>query len=155
MALSRVSRLSLKTDYNHLIHHTIDIKTNIRLIFESHYKSLVVYASTFICDLSESEDVVQNIFFKLWQSELVFLNENEVKSYLFKAVKNSCLNKIKHEIIKDNYKHLNKDKLLKTESSIDEFLTINETMMLLHSAICNLPDRKREIIKLTVFVKRN
>lgn len=62
-------------------------------LFKRLYKPLRAYAFRFVNDKGISEDIVQDVFCKLWQQhENIRFEDNAVKSYLFKAVYTHALN---------------------------------------------------------------
>ncbi len=63
------------------------------ILFRRQYKPLRAYAFRFVRDLSLAEDIVQDVFFKLWQQrETIRFEDESVKAYLFKAVYTHSLN---------------------------------------------------------------
>lgn len=63
--------------------------------FRHHYQSLCYFAYNYLKDVEGAEDVVQEVFIKLLDWKESFDNEEHLKHYLYKAVRNSCLNHIK------------------------------------------------------------
>lgn len=62
-------------------------------LFMQLYKPLLAYAFRFVNDKNISEDIVQDVFCKLWQQrEHIRFEDNAVKSYLFKSVYTHALN---------------------------------------------------------------
>ena len=60
-------------------------------MFKKYYNPLCNYASTIVNDHKMAQDVVQDVFTKLWDKrDNISINDNE-KSYLFQAVKNRSL----------------------------------------------------------------
>ena len=54
------------------------------------------YAYSYLNNREEAEDVVQEVFLQLLETEKVFpFNDIAIKSYLLKSVRNSCLNILK------------------------------------------------------------
>ena len=76
------------------------------------------FAKRFLVSSDEAEDLVQDLMLKFWQKkdELVHLN---LKSYVLKCVKNECLNKLKHETVKQNFAdfQLHRNELYKMETN--------------------------------------
>lgn len=68
--------------------------------FKLYYKPLCDYAYTIIKDSDESEEVVQNIFYIIWCKKETLDITTSLKAYLYRAVYNSSLNKLKHVKIK-------------------------------------------------------
>lgn len=65
------------------------------LLFKNHYKSLCVSALLLIKDEKVAEDVVQDVFLKIWnkRKELEFVSN--FNSYLYISVKNACLDQLR------------------------------------------------------------
>ena len=63
--------------------------------FRRYYQTLCYFAYHYLKEQDEAEDVVQDVFMKLLNWEESFDNEEHLKHYLYKAVRNSCLNQIK------------------------------------------------------------
>ena len=68
-------------------------------LFRSSYVSLVRYAKTLIKDQDASEEIVQDLFFTLWQNRENINIESSLNGYLFRSVHNRCLHFIGHNRI--------------------------------------------------------
>lgn len=67
--------------------------TALEALFKRFYKPLRAYAFRFVNDKDLSEDIVQDVFFELWQRhENIRFEDTAIKSYLFKAVYTHALN---------------------------------------------------------------
>src|SRR6185295_11194242 len=108
-------------------------------LFKTHYLQLCNYANVFLKDTDESEDVVQGIFYQLWKKKESTEITTSIKSYLFTAVRNTCLKRISHLKVRNEYKetiiHLyNRDSNHTMEKVIG-----NELEEQIKNAIENLP----------------
>jgi len=65
-------------------------------LFRSSYVSLVKYAGTIIKDRDTAEEIVQDLFFRLWQDREKLKMESSLNGYLFRAIHNRCLHHIEH-----------------------------------------------------------
>ncbi|HQZ24074.1 MAG TPA: RNA polymerase sigma-70 factor [Flavobacterium sp.] len=120
----------------------------IKKIFDEHYRSLVQYANRFL-GIDECEDLVQDIFIGLWEKENAFPDELHLKVYLYKAVRNKCYNVIKHNLVKNKYAENTIQSLEDDDLFLKQILE-EDIVCQLYKAIEVLPDRKREIIKLSL-----
>lgn len=59
--------------------------------FEKYYQALCHYAYGFINDRDSCEDLVQEIFVKIWENKKDLLGSEGLRFYLYTAVKNNCL----------------------------------------------------------------
>lgn len=58
------------------------------------------YALKFIHDTHLAEDIIQEVFIKIWEEKIRIRIIKSVKSYLYKSVRNKCLDKLKSEHIR-------------------------------------------------------
>ena len=68
-------------------------------LFRSSYVSLVRYARTLIKDQDTAEEIVQDLFFRIWKDREKIKIESSLNGYLFRSVHNSCLHYIEHNRI--------------------------------------------------------
>ncbi|GGP05775.1 DNA-directed RNA polymerase sigma-70 factor [Cloacibacterium rupense] len=99
------------------------------------------FAKRFLVSSDEAQDLVQDLMMKFWQKkdELAGLN---VKSYALKCVKNECLNKLKHETVKQNFAdfHIHRSELYKIE--------VNNLKEKIIHFINELPEKQKMVIHL-------
>ena len=71
-------------------------------LFRRNYSEMIHLASVLLGDDEEAEDVVQDIFLRLTDSDIPPQNDN----YLLTAVRNACLNRIRQMQLHDKVKEL-------------------------------------------------
>ncbi|MFH6937528.1 sigma-70 family RNA polymerase sigma factor [Flavobacterium sp. FlaQc-30] len=120
----------------------------IRKIFDQYYRSLVQFANRFL-SIDECEDLVQDIFIGIWEKENAFQDELHLKVFLYKAIRNKCYNVIKHNLVKNKYAE-NTIKSLEDDDLFLKQILEEDIVCQLYKAIEILPDRKKEIIKLSL-----
>ena len=113
------------------------------LLFRKYYKSLVIYAHGILQELEPSEDLVQDLFFKLLKGEkLHAVSPDKWKSYLFVAARNSAIN---HLTSKREYARLES-----LPEPIDDFpeerLYDEHVIGEIKTQISLLPPRTRDIV---------
>lgn len=72
-------------------------------LFKSSYVSLVKYAATLVKDHGTSEEIVQDLFLRIWQDREKIKIESSLNGYLFRAVHNRCLHYIEHKKVMERY----------------------------------------------------
>jgi RNA polymerase sigma-70 factor (family 1) len=71
---------------------THSLEKEFEQIFRKHYGKLCRLAQGYLQENDASEDVVQELFVKLWQEQpQLFVNENDAIPYLQRAVRNNCI----------------------------------------------------------------
>lgn len=121
------------------------------LIYNDYFSVLVSYAFRFLDTVEDSEEIVQEVYVKFWEKCESLAPDSSIKSYLYRSVHNTCLNKIKHEKVKDGYRqHV----LNYMEDSFSLEIDENESgdlMLRISDEIDKLPPRCKEIFKLSRF----
>src|SRR4030042_4949937 len=72
-------------------------------LFRSSYVSLVRYAKTFVKDHDTAEEIVQDLFFRVWHDKKNLKIETSLNGYLFRAVHNRCLHLIEHKKVVEKH----------------------------------------------------
>ncbi len=119
-------------------------------LFDDMYQDLVTYAYGFLFDKSLSEDVVQEVFVRLWEKSNKIDVRTNLKGYLYAMVRNKCLNKLKALKITDSSNILDVEILFSLNQEPYGY-TEEETEIRNQRAldiIENLPSRMRSIVVL-------
>jgi RNA polymerase sigma-70 factor (ECF subfamily) len=125
-----------------------DDRDAFKSLFDTYYASLCHYASHFLNDDVLSEEVVQELFIKLWEKRHHLDVETSLQNYLFRSVRNLCLNQIQHDKVIKLHAHRLKEALT-TEDPAADYLITPEMILKLEEAIESLPDKRREIFRLS------
>lgn len=86
---------TLQADYAILLKLKQNDEQALELLFKTHYKALLRFAKTILKDASQAEDTVQDVFIKIWEKRQNLVINTSLKSYLYMAVRNHCLNALK------------------------------------------------------------
>lgn len=124
------------------------------LIFRRYYVSLCGFATRFVEQPETSEGIVQDIFLKLWEKRGTLAIDTSLKSYLFRAVYNSCVNHLAHTKIKNRYLSAVRESIAKNEHAGDpvlDSLTYKELDNKITEAIETLPADCKRIFKMSRF----
>lgn len=117
--------------------------------FDQMYAALCTFANKFSEDENVSEDIVQDIFIKLWQNFNSFDSVVAIKVFLYQSVRNACLNYLEHLQVKDKYRKHQLSKIESEKYFLDELIEI-ETHRIIHQAILQLPQKCRQIMILNM-----
>jgi RNA polymerase sigma-70 factor, ECF subfamily len=118
-------------------------------LFQLVYPQLCAYANKFLNDIDEAEEIVQEVFYKLWENRNRLDEDDSVRGYLFTSVKNRCLHFLEHQKVKSNYsKILQYVYANSQEDSAHEILVANELDKEFTRALERLPSECRKIFEL-------
>ena len=118
--------------------------------FDDNYEDLVIYANSYLFDKHESEDVVQEVFIKIWEKSSEITIETSLKSYMYSMVRNRCLNRLKSLKITDKFNVLEFNVNLITEHVFDSNLENEKSLVFEHvlKILETLPTKMQQIVKL-------
>jgi len=118
-------------------------------IFKQYYKPLCQFSYSFIKDQDTAENLVQEVFVKLWEKRENLTNIDNLLSYLMGMVRNQSIDFLRKE--KTNSKIYNKLRPESSENTTEEQISKNEFEEKLLKSILNLPERCRTAIEMSRF----
>lgn len=119
------------------------------LIFREYYKDLVYYGGSIIPEKELVEDIIQNLFLKLWNERQIIIIETSFKSYLLKAVKNSCLDELRHREIVNIHQEFILQYNVHCDDNTYDYIFHSDLKERLDAAILQLPPNCRETFELS------
>ena len=119
-------------------------------VFKSHFKSLHSYACTIMRDPMPAEEIVQNIFLKLWEKKEEITIKENISVYLYRAVHNESLNYLRHRKVRSAYQSYAMRQHKQTEQERPaEKVVEKELEKKLEVALQELPEQCRTIFQLS------
>jgi RNA polymerase sigma-70 factor (ECF subfamily) len=73
-------------------------------VFKANYKNLHAYAFTLLKDEADAEEMVQSVFYKLWERSENLSISGSITAYLYRAVHNESLNYLKHLSVRSKHR---------------------------------------------------
>ncbi len=119
-----------------------DKKYAFKDLFKTFYASQLLFAMKLVGNRHDAEDVVQDVFYRIWRSKPVFKNEIAFKSYLYLTTRNRSIDIIRKRRVKFqelDYNHEIPDEI--------DYIVKEETLRLLEEAVEKLPSQTKEVIK--------
>lgn len=119
-------------------------------LFVNFFAPLCVYAQRFIEDRNTCEDIVQEVFFRIWKNRKSLEIKSSVRNFLITNVKNSCIDNLRRKDVEETYLLKQADKLLVGERS-DEIYTTKELEEIINKSLARLPDKIRVVFEMSRF----
>src|SRR5882724_4082376 len=122
-------------------------------VFKTHFKNLHAYACSILKDESDAEEMVQQVFYKLWEKKTRWDIHTSLKAYLYRSVHNECMNHIKHQKVKtvhQQYSMLQEKQQVEKNDPAQQ-LTGNELEKKIFAALNDLPEQCRTIFQMSRF----
>ena len=119
-------------------------------IFRFYYGPLLAYASGILKDEAEAEEVVQELFLKIWRDREKMEVKHSLAAYLYKAVYHMCLHRIQKIKRRGQYR----DFVMQHPAAQvpeDERLHYAELAKKVFDVMKRMPQRRQDIFRLSRF----
>lgn len=117
--------------------------------YTSYFQKLILASDKYLSDIHTAEEIVQDIFLKIWEFPESLTEVKSVKSYLYRSVINASIN------FSNRQKNLEQHHLkLAAEFSEDDLSDLddeNEMIVILRNEIEKLPAQCKKVFKLSRF----
>ena len=120
-------------------------------VFKSHFKALHAYAFTILKNEVAAEDIVQQVFYKLWERREQTEITQSVSAYLYRMVYNDSLNFIKHQKVKAAHQSYTRHTMSEGTEHISRKLVAKELSEKIQVAMNKLPEQCRTIFQMSRF----
>lgn len=116
-------------------------------VFRESYRPLTAYAFRFVKELPTAENIVQDVFLRLWQNRHTLVITTSLVHYLFRSVRNHSLNHLDKAKVRSEYLKIQIDQ---TQDNEDYSAFYPEIGLLdkIETAIRSLPVKRQEIFRL-------
>ncbi len=127
-----------------------DQAAEFEIVFKKHFKGLHAYACTIVRDDIMAEEMVQNVFCRLWEKSDQIQIRESVSGYLYRSVYHESLNYLKHLKVRDAYQTYAINQM-ESSNNTPNHLEMSELEDHLDSALKELPERCRTIFQMSRF----
>ncbi|APY10559.1 RNA polymerase sigma-70 factor [Seonamhaeicola sp. S2-3] len=123
--------------------------------FNKYYDHILGFCIQFIYDENEAKNITQESFLNLWKHRENINKPKGIETYLYTYAKSKCLNAIRHNKVKENYKNNTLNKKEQTlnfevlKSMEFDALSLNELQSLIEKSVNELPQKTK-----TIFIKK-
>jgi RNA polymerase sigma-70 factor (ECF subfamily) len=117
-------------------------------LFKSYFKSLHSYALSIVKDEMTAEEMVQNVFCRLWEKREQIQVLQSMKSYLYRAVHNESINYLRQHKTRAAH-HGNIARSIETIEKTTDRAALSELQQRIHDAVESLPEQCRMVFRLS------
>ncbi len=115
-------------------------------LFDEYAKRIFVFAKGYLKSNQEAEEVVQEVFVKIWNVRESINTDLSFKSYLFKITYNYVREVFLKKKRENNYKHELLDLAVDFDNRTEERIDYHSLLELVEKLINQLPPRQKEIV---------
>ena len=119
-------------------------------LFDLLYVGMVQQATFYTNDFAVAEDVVQEVFVRLWEKRGELKSVQNLEGYLLLSVKNRCLNYLEHQQVVDKYKQYYLSQEIQDDDEDPEQF-IEDVGKLLDK----LPEKRKMVLELCVIESKS
>jgi RNA polymerase sigma-70 factor, ECF subfamily len=120
------------------------------LLYRKFYVRLCAFANKFLNDPEVAQEIVQDVFAKIWEGREEIDPEDSIKSYLFKIAQNLSINNLRRKKVESRYIGIYKLVYIEQmEFSAYESLLAKELEENITKSIAKLPAKCRKIFELS------
>jgi RNA polymerase sigma-70 factor (family 1) len=117
-------------------------------LFRKYYELLCFFANRFIDNMPVAEEIVADAYAAVWEKRENLLISSSFRAYIYRAVRNRCLNHIKHQRIERAYMDYLRHHHILSDEGMDNARE-EELAKEVEGAIERLPERCRQIFKMS------
>lgn len=118
------------------------------VLFRENYPGLCRYACQFLNDADESEETVQDTFYNIWEKRTSINIQGSPSSYLYRAVHNRCMNRLRKDKVRLEY--ANDYKASQTDSGVKQAgIETRELEIRISEAVESLPAQCQQVFRLS------
>ena len=115
-------------------------------LFRQNYPSMCVTAGKLVANREVAEDIVQDVFIRLWEKKAEYDKIPDFRTFLYVAVRNLCYNYLRDKKKTIDFSQI---ELSDKQLSFQEQLIQEETYRLISNAIAELPVQSGKIMQIS------
>ncbi len=126
-------------------------------LYVQYASALMFYAGRYVDDQT-AEDIVHDLFQKIWYKKAFLFLNGGMKTYLFRSVRHACLDCLKHQEVKNNYvqtvvSRLKIEELYYNDDPKHLYIE-DDRLAAIYKEINNLPEKCRNIFMMSYLEER-
>ncbi len=119
------------------------------LFFDRYYRKLYHFSFSILKSKEDAEEVVQEVFARIWEQRLQLDDSISWGGYLFNATRNASLNILRKRVNARYYAEF----ILKDKTAVDTYITSgsdhDELKILYDKVIKEIPEKRRQVFLLS------
>lgn len=122
----------------------------LEVIFRAHYAGMCAFVQRFVYAPDVAEELVQDVFFKLWSKREQMTEIDALKTYLYRAARNTALNHLRRRKLEQSWEAQEAAQGEPVAGvGADQETSTDELALAVNGAVARLPGRCREVFLLS------
>lgn len=122
-----------------------------RIIVDDYSERLYWHLRRYTCSHEDADDLLQEVFIKVWAALPSFREEARLFTWLYKVATNEALNWLRKKRVRAALEFSHLDEQLENRIDEDAHFDGNELQRELHKAIARLPDKQKLVFTMRYF----
>ena len=119
--------------------------------FRSHYQPLCYYALKYVSTPDVAEEIVQDLFYTLWEKRETLAITTSLSAYMYTATHNRCLKFLDHRQIEHKYEKYYREQITDPYEPAADLTSMNEIQRIINKTLDSLPEKCSRIFRLNRF----
>ena len=120
-------------------------------VFKTWFKPLLAYSCTILKDESTAEEIIQQVFYRIWKKKDRLQIDASFKAYLYQSVYNESMNYLKHLKVKKSHRSYVLHTADISEEGHAKSIATKELETKIAEALALLPEQCRTIFQMSRF----
>lgn len=126
-----------------------DDQSAFTIIFTMYYPDLVRFSYSFTRNSDAAEEIVQEVFLKLWENRNSLLIHSSLKSFLLKTVQNRSIDSVRHVNITHKYASIVLEHPILSENDTENYILHSELEANFNQAMLKIPGHYAEAFRMS------
>jgi RNA polymerase sigma-70 factor (ECF subfamily) len=130
-------------------------KSDFGTFYNTYYKRFINYALYYVNDTRTAEDITHDAILYCWENRSALPSDTDVLGYVLSAIKNRCLNHLKHLQVEAEYGRQCLElhewevraRIMTLEDAHYDDIFTNEIKRIVRNALAQLPEQTRHIFE--------
>lgn len=119
-----------------------------KLLYDQFSPKVYNYALRLLHTQELAEEMVQEVFFKIWTLQSALLQINNFDAYLKTTTRNRCLNVIRRMVIDGRADKIITANYVDAHNETEEAIILKDTRQVINHAVALLPPQQKEVYQL-------
>ena len=119
------------------------------MLFKDYYERLCEFGMKYLKSIDLAEEIVQDTFYNIWKNRNTINIKTSLKSYLYTAVRNNCLQELRTRSLDIKYENYYKSHYVNDSVNPVDELNAKELNEVIHKVLNSLPERCKIIFKMS------
>jgi len=118
-------------------------------VYKRYAESLAGFAASKLYDLDDARDILHDLFVKLWEDRFTLTVNDNLRSFLFAAIRYKIIDKIRRNVTRQEYDVLLQALAEPQANGVEQQLDAKELQRLVDLSLEQLPAKTKQIYQLS------